>query len=181
MASAVGPSSVAHARTHTTATVYQAFSYHGVIIPQVRVESGYCGTSSNVTRRWDAWRCAVGNNVYDPCFSSPLAFGLVVCPIPWADTGIEITLTRPLPKSTRTAVPSLAMQPWALQTASGAQCARGSGASAVVHGKRLNYSCGTNAGLWGFPNRASEPWTILSAPLNARVLSHRVAIVYAWM
>jgi hypothetical protein len=36
-------------------------------------------------------------------------------------------------------------------------------------------------GLWGFPDRASQPWTIFSAPLRATKLSARVAISRAWM
>ncbi len=181
MASAAAWSSGAQTVTHTTATVYQAFSYHGVIVPHVRVESGYCWENSNVTARRDAWRCFVGNFIYDPCFSSTFAYGVVVCPTPWTDTGIEIRLTKPLPKAFSHAAPSLKLIPWALQTASGADCILSSGASNIVHGQRLNYSCGTNTGLWGFPRRASQPWTILSAPFNATVLSHRVAILHAWM
>jgi hypothetical protein len=187
MASAAVWSSDAQARTHTTATVYQAFSYHGVIVPHVRVESGYCLTTSGVTPRSDAWRCFVGNYIYDPCFSSTFAFGVVVCPTPWTGTGLEIRLTKPLPQATSHVAPSLALQPWALQTTAGADCVLSSAAGPPpVHGQRLNYFCGRKAkvglwGLWGVPNRASQPWTILSAPFNATVLSHRVAIRHAWM
>jgi hypothetical protein len=173
----------AQERGHTAASVYEAFSYHGVIVPQVSAASGYCFTSSDVTRRDDAWRCFVANTLYDPCFSSPLAFGVVVCPIPWSDTGTEIRLTKALPSSGSHMRPSLALQPWAMETAAGAYCLLSSGASNVVHGKRLNYFCGKNDkyGLWGFPSRRSQPWTILQAPFAANVLKHRVAIVRAWM
>jgi hypothetical protein len=182
VASAAVPASEVQARTRTTATVYRAFSYHGLIVPDVRVESGYCWTTSNVTPRGDAWRCFVGNFIYDPCFSSALAFGVVVCPTPWNDGGTEIRLAKPLPRrQTRYVTPSLKLLPWAIQTETGADCVLSSGAANVVRGKRLNYTCGTNVGLWGVPNRASQPWTILSASVNATVLSHRVAILHAWM
>jgi hypothetical protein len=173
----------AQGRGHTAASVYEAFSYHGVIVPEVSVASGYCFTSSDVTRRDDAWRCFVGNDLYDPCFSSPLAFGVVVCPIPWSDSGTEIRLTKALPSSGSHTPPSLALQPWAVETAAGAYCLLSSGASDVVHGERLNYFCGKNVkyGLWGFPSRTAQPWTILQAPFTAKVLKHRVAIVRAWM
>jgi hypothetical protein len=180
-ASAAGSSSGARAATPTTATIYQAFSYHGLVIPHVRVVSGYCWENSNVTERGDAWRCFVGNHIHDPCFSSTFAFGVVVCATPWNDTGVEIRLSRPLPTPSSHAGPSLALQPWAIETAAGAECVLSSGASAVVHGHRLNYFCGTKVGLWGFPTRTSQPWTILSAPFNATTLSHRVAIRHAWM
>jgi hypothetical protein len=48
---------------------------------------------------------------------------------------------------------------------------------------RLNYFCenGGNNGLWGYPDRRSEPWTILIAPFTARSLHERRAIRHAWM
>ena len=173
----------AQATGQTTATVYEAFSYHGVVEPNVTSASGYCFTSSDVTRRDDAWRCFVGNSLFDPCFSSQFAFGIVVCPIPWQGSGTEIHLTKPLPKSGSHTVPSLSLQPWAVETVSGSFCMLSSGASNLVHGQRLNYFCGRSAkqGLWGFPSRKKQPWTILIAPFNAKVLKHRVALVHAWM
>jgi hypothetical protein len=173
----------AQATGHTVATVYEAFSYHGVPEPAVTNASGSCFTSSNVTRRDDAWRCTVGNTLYDPCFSSSLAFGIVVCPIPWQGSGTEIHLTKPLPKSSSHTIPSLSLQPWAVETVSGTFCLLSSGASSVVHGQRLNYFCGKNAkqGLWGFPSRKTQPWTIRIAPLQAKTLKHRVALLHAWM
>lgn len=173
----------AGASGHTTATVYEAFSYHGVVEPSVTSAAGSCFTSSDVTRRDDAWRCTVGNTLYDPCFSSALAFGVVVCPIPWQGSGTEIHLTKPLPKTSSNTIPSLSLQPWALETVSGSFCLLSSGASSVVHGQRLNYFCGKNAkqGLWGFPSRKTQPWTIQIAPLNAKTLKHRIALLRAWM
>lgn len=180
-ASTAARPSGAVAAAHTTATVYHAFSYHGLVVPRVSVVAGYCWENSNVTRRRDAWRCFVGNDILDPCFSSALAFGVVVCPRPWSDTGVEIELSKPLPQPTSQAAPSLALPPWAIQTAARADCLLSSGASSVIHGHRLNYFCGTQVGLWGFPRRTSQPWTILSAPVNATALTHRVAIAHAWM
>jgi hypothetical protein len=57
----------------------------------------------------------------------------------------------------------------------------GSGAAPVVHGTRLNFFCSSSLGLWGEPNRKTEPWTILSAAPGARALSHHAAIMHAWM
>jgi hypothetical protein len=58
-----------------------------------------------------------------------------------------------------------------------------SGATAVVHGVRLNYFCGArcNYGLWGYPRRRFQPWTILIGPFNAKVLHARRAIRHVWM
>ena len=177
-------SSPAAVRTSTTATVYSAFSYHGVVVPQVRTVAGSCWENSAVTPRDDAWRCLVGNAIYDPCFSSEFAYGVVVCPTPWNDTGVEIQLTKPLPAASSHRAPSGAMQPWAVQTVAGADCVLASVAGPrPIHGRHLNYFCGPSfkLGLWGFPDRRSQPWTIFSAPQNATVLTHRVAIRRAWI
>jgi len=171
-----------HTAPRTIATVYEAFSYHGVVIPNVQVQPGYCAGSSTVTLRFDAWRCFVGNTILDPCFSSEFASN-VVCPVPWNDSGVEINLTRPLPKPTNHAVPSLKLAPWAISIASGSNCTFTAGATSVIPKTktRMNYFCNPKLGLWGYPNRKSTTWTILSAPPNAKTLSHRTAIVHAWM
>jgi hypothetical protein len=181
VAASAAPAAAAPTGMHTVATVYEAYSYHGVVVPRIStVDSGYCWESSNVTSRLDAWRCFVGNSILDPCFSSEFASN-VVCPMPWSDTAVEINLTRPLPRPSNHAAPSLRLEPWAIETSAGAICVLASGASSIVHGKRLNYFCSARLGLWGYPNRKKEPWTILSAPPTARALSNRAAILRAWM
>jgi hypothetical protein len=181
VAASATPAASAQAARHTIASVYEAFSYHGVVVPNVsQVEPGYCWESSNVTPRLDAWRCFIGNSILDPCFSSEFANN-VVCPMPWSHTAVEINLTKPLPRPSNHAAPSLRLQPWAIETTSGATCMSASGAAPVLHGKRLNYLCSSRLGLWGEPNRKTEPWTILSAPPSAQELSHHAAIMRAWM
>jgi hypothetical protein len=48
---------------------------------------------------------------------------------------------------------------------------------------RLNYFCGAGShdGLWEYPNRRSEPWTILIAPFTATSLHQRRAVRRVWM
>jgi len=164
----------------TVAKIYEAFNYHGVVIPHVQVVSGYCTGSSAATKRVDAWRCVDGASIQDPCFSSEFANG-VVCPAPWNNTAIEITLTQPLPKATNQSSPSLRAQPWAIQLASGADCVYSSTTTSHVQGKRLNYVCSAKLDLWGFPNRKKRSWTILAAPPNATSLRRHAAILHAWM
>ena len=78
-ASVVAWASGALAATRTTASVYEAFTSHGVIVPRVAVRSGSCWENSIVLERDDAWRCFIGNDIYDPCFSAERASGVVVC------------------------------------------------------------------------------------------------------
>lgn len=184
-ASAVTWASGALAATRTTASVYEAFTSQGVIVPRVEVKSGSCWENSIVLERDDAWRCFIGNDIYDPCFSSQRASGVVVCvQAPWSGTGIEIRLTKPLPKPFREPAPSTSLEPWGIQIASGQDCIISSGMGpAAIHGRNLNYYCSPHfkIGLWGFPDRTTQPWTIFIAPLNTTALSQRVAIRHAWM
>ncbi len=176
------PGAVAH--TRTTVTLFRAFTAAGTPTIPTRSQSGHCYAGSLTSNRDDAWRCFVGNYIHDPCFNSPQARGVVVCPDAQVNRGIEIRLTRGLPRRyANTGRPSLRIEPWALQLTNGHHCTFASGASNVIHGVRLNYFCGAgvNYGLWGFPSRRSEPWTILIAPFMAKRLHQRTAIRQAWM
>jgi hypothetical protein len=172
------------ARTTTTATIFQAFKPDGTPTLHARAKSGHCFTGSITINRKDAWRCFVGNGLFDPCFSSTLAPGKVMCPNVQLNGGVEIRLTKGLPRAMGNHKrPSLRDQPWDIQLTSGRHCVFASGASNILHGVRMNYFCDARGafGLWGFPNRRSEPWTILSAPATARHLHGRSAIRRAWM
>ena len=175
----------AAAATRTRASIYTPFASSGA--PTVHVVStvrGHCWIGSLAAARSDAWRCLSGNLIYDPCFSSPSASGLVLCPAsgPWSPRAVEIKLTAQLP--TRYAnpdKPSTNGLPWALVTSSGWKCRLDTGATTVVQGRRANYSCtGTNDWLWGAPSRRSEPWKISVAPASANELKRRVGIRSAW-
>jgi hypothetical protein len=171
--------------TRTQASVYTPFTSSGA--PTIRVVSrirGYCWTGSLAVDHRDAWRCMSGNLIYDPCFSSPTAKGVVLCPAsgPWSRTAIEITLTRKLPtKYGNRRAPSTSGLPWALVTASGWRCELNTGATTVVSGRRANYACtGTQDWLWGAPLRKSQPWKIYAARSSAKRLKRKVAIKAAW-
>lgn len=175
---------VGGASVRTTATIFRAFTPSGKPTLRAHSASGYCYTGSLTIDRSDAWRCFVGNELFDPCFSSSAARGKVLCPNLDVDGGTEIRLTKPLPVlSGDRPAPSLSDQPWNVELTSGHHCAFASGASNVVHGKRLNYFCGTgsHSGLWGYPERHTEPWTILFGPFTATSLNDRRAIRRAWM
>jgi len=169
----------------TTATVYRAFHANGASVVHTHLRAGYCGSGSETAARGDAWRCFSGNLVLDPCFSFSRHSASVICPSsPWSRTGIRLRLTSRLPVGFQTApAPSTRAQPWALELGDGRRAVFASGASDSAEGMRLNYFFGSSAdeGLWGYPDRTSQPWTILIAPLAATQLSARVAIRRAWM
>lgn len=74
-----------------TVRLYQPFVCPG-IAPGVRVvrsAAGYRWTTSSSTSRSDAFRCFVGNLLYDPCLaaSAAAASHLVLCPMPTPGSG----------------------------------------------------------------------------------------------
>lgn len=171
--------------TPTEAGVYMPFSASGRSAVEVKsMIRGHCWTGSLAVNHRGAWRCVSANLIYDPCFSSPDAKGIVLCPSsgPWSSSGVEIKLTSKLPVMYENKrVPSTSGLPWALVTVAGWKCRLATGATSVVDGQRQNYFCtGTQDSLWGAPTRRSEPWKIYAAPNAAHRLTHEVAVTSAW-
>lgn len=169
------------APTRTRTVIYQAFTASGK--PAIHVTStarGHCNGGSAAINRADAWRCFAGNFVYDPCFSSSKATGIVLCPLgPWTSSGAEIKLTARLSGANK-GKPSTAGHPWAIQT-SADKCVAATGATSILDHLRANYYCQTTKNaLWGYPSRTSEPWTIYSAPGTATRLTRKVPVRVAW-
>jgi hypothetical protein len=87
-----------------------------------RTVRGHCWTSSIASRRSDAYRCMAGNEIHDPCFATS-GTG-VVCPAnPSANTGLRISLVKPLPVANR----GNGRNPWMMQLAGGITCNIGTG------------------------------------------------------
>jgi hypothetical protein len=133
----------AAAVTHTHASVYAPFAASGKAAGRVTsTVRGHCWTGSLAVDHEGAWRCLSGNLIYDPCFGSANAKGIVLCPAmgPWSSSVIEIKLTSTLPsKYGNPGKPSTLGLPWALLTAQGWRCRLATGATSVVEGKRQNF------------------------------------------
>jgi hypothetical protein len=173
----------AQASFKTKASIYYAYTSSGTVKFKARAVSGYCWVGSLTVNRKDAWRCFVGNYIYDPCFSSSLDLGYVACPDARLTKGVKIHLSKKLPrKYANHGAPSLSDEPWNIETSTYRHYVFSSGASNVVDGKRANYFApGRKGVLWGFPNRTHEPWRILWAPLSATSLDQHVRIRHVWM
>ena len=193
---AVAATAVASPATKTT--VFHAFTAAGAPSLPTKTTSGYCWTGSLAAERSDAWRCFVGNEIHDPCFSSPAAHGIVLCPNEQLSTDTEIHLTRSLPTAQADhGTASIHDRPWLIevgpkcaQSPSPANCFRCEfepGAQPSVNGKRLNYECSgaiAGFGAFGLPNRNVEPWTITVGKdigKGSVAFTPPVAIVHAWM
>lgn len=176
--------SIARARIKTTAQVFHAFDAAGRPKLATRPKRGSCFSGSNAASRNDAWRCTVGNFIYDPCFSSPRAPGVVLCPGEELRFAIKVNLTKGLPRRyANSRPPALDEQPWNLQLLDGEHCIFLTGATSVLQGRRLNYACERShtTALWGLPNRGTQPWSIFSAPFMATTLRDHRLIRWAWM
>jgi dipeptidyl-peptidase 4 len=106
--------------------------------PTGQPQEGKCFASSLAVWRENAWRCTVGNELYDPCFSSGEA---VICGgKPTAPMiSFLLKLTEPLPAPE---VPqNTDGHAWLVELADGTVCEYATGATGGVGGERINYFC----------------------------------------
>jgi putative hemolysin len=101
-------------------------------------QEGNCWTNSLAVWRADAWRCAVGNGIYDPCFSQDDS---LICGANPTTTTVSflLTLTEPLP--TPAPPPDTGNHAWLVGLADGMVCEYATGATGGVGGERFNYLC----------------------------------------
>jgi hypothetical protein len=106
--------------------------------PTGAAQEGSCWTGSLAVWRTDAWRCTVGNSIYDPCFS--LGAGVICGADPVTPTmSFALTLTEPLPAPEVPADTSV--YAWVVELADGTTCEIATGATGGVGDERINYFC----------------------------------------
>lgn len=175
-------SAAAGASQKTSARIYEAFKPTGSpAISVTKTIRGHCFAGSIADDRNDAWRCLSGNLLYDPCFSSSKAGGIVLCPVAaWKQSGIEIKLTKSL-SGGNTKKPSTHGLPWAIETTTGLKCAFVTSMQPGIGHHFGSYACAKGSEyLWDKPNRKTEPWTMYVAPATAKSLSKKAKIKIAW-
>ncbi|GCF11324.1 hypothetical protein [Dictyobacter arantiisoli] len=121
-------------------------------------QAGNCWETSLADPRPDAWRCIVGNTIYDPCFSALQQKSYVICDAnPAGDTrGMKVTFLDSLPASTAT---KNTARPWILQLSDGTTCTFITGATALINGERVNYACNDQSVIPGYPKQGTI-WTV---------------------
>jgi hypothetical protein len=119
---------------------------------------GSCFTNSLSVPQPSAWRCTVGNEIFDPCLIAEDGQTLVCDADPTRSPGFVLNLTEPLPPPDITTDQSQPGQPWLFELASGAICTFSTGATAVVDDKRLNYFCSDDSQILG-ELQPGDPWT----------------------
>ncbi len=172
--SAVVPAARASADAPTTVTTYAPALPRGVA-----ERSGACWTDSSVAARPDAFRCAMGDVIVDPCFSVPSHDGVVVCganPATGA-VGFPLRIDEPLPART----PPRRARPWLLLLADGRVCAPFAGARPRVGAKFAEWYCASSA----TPSRTTlvtdlERGATWIASVHDASGAHRVVVRRAW-
>ena len=131
-----------------------------------RTARGYCWTGSSADPREDAFRCFVGNEISDPCFSDgSKRTKVVLCPLVTpASKVLRIDLTRKLPAGNPPTADPTRSDPWAVRTTGGRWCTILTGATGRIAGLRISYGCTGGRILLGSPRRKTSTWTIFSAP-----------------
>jgi hypothetical protein len=168
----------------TSVHLYAPFN-GGQLARGVRVAksaSGHCWTSSDADARPDAWRCFVGNYIYDPCFSDTVTYSsYVVCPLYRPGSKVlRINLTKRLPSSSYSNTDPTRHTPWAVKTLGGKWCTIITGATGLIAGMRINYGCTGGGFLLGNPRRSTPTWTIFYAP-NAKASQFTpISLASAW-
>ena len=136
---------------------------------------GSCWTQSlTVSDRSDAWRCMVGNEIHDPCFSPPTGTRVACVASPYAHHVFLISLDTPLPAHSKTFLTPHG-QPWAIKLANGDTCVFLAGAMPVERGMRGNYGCSRGM-AFGDADKSGSIWRIYYKRDSSL---HRVAIVEA--
>ncbi len=136
------------------------FGSHGGMRLDYRASStlhGYCWTESIASARSDAWRCMVGNRIFDPCFTNPSHSRVACADDAFSRSVTLVVLDRPLPRRGPNQSPPL---PWALRLANGTRCQVATGATGIVGGMRLNYACSSRGWVLGDIDRSQEPWRV---------------------
>ncbi|GHO78631.1 hypothetical protein KSD_64020 [Ktedonobacter sp. SOSP1-85] len=128
--------------------------------------SGYCWIGSLAASRSDAWRCATGNIIYDPCFE-PVASksgSLVICnPNPaTGQKGIRVNLNQPPPRAE--AYKGQGTQAWLLVLANGSFCSFLTGATGLVNNQRIDYGCSDGSVVIGLPQTGKVWMAKVQAP-----------------
>jgi hypothetical protein len=134
-------------------------------ISAASTQSGSCFTTSSATTAPGAYRCFVGNNLYDPCFADATSgAGQAACPSPEnPDSVIVIRLTAPLPKPATSPGSPI---PWLLVLANGQHCQTITGTGGTLGGKNEAYGCAAGS-VYGQINQGDATWTVSYAPSGA--------------
>ena len=136
-------------------------------IPTDEEREGRCWTSSLAVAREDAWRCMVGNQIFDPCFAVGSDQAIVCGTDPVTNkSGFRLKLTEPLPAPDLPPQVKENYKGWLIQLTDGTMCGYATGATGGVNGERANYLCSDKSVILG-DLKPSQVWTAKKAILES--------------
>jgi hypothetical protein len=102
-----------------------------------------CWINSISSNRPDAFRCVVNDRIFDPCFINPFYDSLLVCPTnPYKDRLYFKVNPDKLPRSeTEKLGKNIDNYPWNIKLVDDTECSFETGATALIAGMRIDYSC----------------------------------------
>jgi hypothetical protein len=128
-----------------------------------RTFSGSCFSGSIAMPRPDAWRCSVGNEIYDPCLTAPIGPAPLICVA--GRTAIRLKLVKALPRSRRNPDTGR-FSAWRLTLRNGDVCDRLTGTTVAIEGRSLAYGCRSGGSITA-PLRGHPFWTARYLPKGA--------------
>jgi hypothetical protein len=122
-----------------------------------------------------AYRCFAGDLVLDPCWAQEGDDHVLCAGSPWRRVLVRVGVRR-LP-----AARGVPRNIWGIQLLAGRRCTFLQGASSLVQGQRVSYSCGRRLYLYGEPDRSTARWRMGAAVLRRSRFHvvHRVRIATA--
>ncbi|KKS06570.1 MAG: hypothetical protein UY16_C0073G0004 [Candidatus Gottesmanbacteria bacterium GW2011_GWA2_47_9] len=110
---------------------------------------GSCWTTSLSVQRKGAWRCAVGNAIFDPCFTISGSKNLVCNANPvMGENGFLLKLAESLPSDTSVDNSGRGWG-WLIELEDGTTCKFITGATGLIDDKRINYDCSDGSFILG--------------------------------
>jgi hypothetical protein len=155
---------------HTTVETFSPWTAAGRISAGTKVLAhvrGACFAASIAVPLSSAYRCKVGNQIYDPCLVAPgdKSSSLACAASPWS--GVQVLhLTRPLPLTSTPLTPASATvaeataRPWALALANGTRCVVDTGTTPQLGAVSLPFGCGPQGALASQVDESRQPWTV---------------------
>ncbi len=135
------------------------------------IVQGSCWTSSIAAPyRADAWRCAVGNGIQDPCFQIDGSTSTLLCAMnpadPAATSSFVLSLTKPLPVPESPGAPAPNNWAWLVKLGDGTVCSPFTGTLPfAADGEVAEYGCAPQSpggpawNIFGDLNASSSVWT----------------------
>lgn len=153
------------------------------------VARGSCWTNSIAAPyRADAWRCAVGNGIQDPCFEINGSTSTLLCGInpedPASSSTFVLSLTKPLPPPEAVSPEAPSGMAWLIKLQDGTLCTPFTGTlPPVMEGENTaNYDCapgplGAETVIFGSLNSSTSVWTADIGSLSMATSTFPPAIV----